>query len=217
VRPRLPVIKGIIAIASACVVSEACRSQSHGTTPEPCAPVSAALPATTSAEGLAGEYRLNLVASSGPRKGSAAEGTLHLEPQDSSRRYRMGLAGRVDSTIVHPLLGSTDLDLNAVDAISVGRTDSRNPERPGVLVIERHARPGRTPQSEITMRLGSDANRSGQTRFDGGYTALRVRKVGPQGFAGSWSSGVTGERAAGFFCAVREDGKDGKVGKEAGR
>jgi hypothetical protein len=200
-------LKALIAIASACLVSEACRSQSNGTTPEACAPVSAALPAAASAEGLAGEYRLNLVASSGPRKGSAAEGTLWLEPQDSSRRYRMGLGGRVDSTVLHPLMGSTDLDLNPVHAVSVGRTDSRDPEQPGVLVIERHARPGKAPHAEITMRLGSDANRSGQIRFDGGYTALRVQKVGPHGFAGSWSSGVTGERAAGYFCATRLDTK----------
>jgi hypothetical protein len=182
---------------------EACRSQSSGTSPEACSPVPAALPATGSADGLAGEYRLSLVASSGPRKDGAVEGALWLEPQDSSRRYRTGLGGRVDSTILHPLRGGTDVDLSRVYAVSVGRTDSRDPEQPGVLVIERHARSGKAPQTEITMRLGSDANRAGQVRFDGGYTALRVRKVGPAGFAGSWASGLTGERAGGYFCATR--------------
>jgi hypothetical protein len=180
-----------------------CRSQSGKAVPEACAPVTDTLPATASAGGLTGKYKLKLVAVSGAKKGEAVEGTLWLQPHDSARHYPPRLGGRVDSTVLHPLFGAVELDLDAVHAISVGRIDSRDPNQPGVLVIERHARPGRTPLAEITMRLGSDANRADQTRFDGGYTALRIRRMGPEGFAGSWGSGVTGERAAGYFCATR--------------
>lgn len=196
-------IRTLTAIAAASLMSEACRSQVGKANPEDCTPASTALPATASAEGLAGEYRLKLVASSGAKKGAVAEGTLRLLPQDRTRRYRARLGGNVDSTVEHPLFGAAELDLGAVDAVAVGRIDSRDPERPGVLVIERHARPGRAPLAEITLRLGSEANRPDRTRFDGGYTAFRVQKAGPEGFAGTWGSGVTGESAAGYFCAVR--------------
>ena len=199
-------IRTLTAIAAASLMSEACRSQVGKADPEDCTPVSAALPATASAEGLAGEYRLKLVALAGPREGAVAEGKLWLLPQDSTRRYRARLGGNVDSTVSHPLFGAANLDLNAVDAVAVGRIDSRDPEKPGVLVIERHARPGRTPLAEITLRLGSEANRADRTRFDGGYTALRVRQVSSHGFAGSWGSGLTVERSAGYFCATRTDG-----------
>jgi hypothetical protein len=196
-------IRILAAIAAASFMSEGCRPQIEKANPEDCTPVSTSLPASASAEGLAGEYRLKLVAVAGAKEGAVAEGNLWLLPQDSTRRYRARLSGNVDSTVVHPLFGAADLDLNPVDAVAVGRIDSRDPERPGVLVLERHARPGRTPLAEITLRLGSEANRPDRTRFDGAYTALRVQKVGPHGFAGSWGSGVTGERTSGYFCATR--------------
>jgi hypothetical protein len=111
--------------------------------------------------------------------------------------------------VVHPFYGAADVDLAAIDGVSVGNTTSLDPMQPGVLVMERRAVPGQSPAPEIVMRLGSDANRRDRQRFDGGYTALHVRQVGPDRLAGSWSSGVTAERAAGYFCAVRKDGKNG--------
>lgn len=150
------------------------------------------LPAASSAEGLAGEYQLRLVATSGARKGAATEGKLRLEPQTDARR---------------PLYGSTDVDLAAIDAVLVGNTTSHDPMQPGVLVLERHAAAGQPPLAEITIRLGSDANRRDRQRFDGGYTALRVRQIGPGRLAGSWASGVTAERAGGYFCATKKDGR----------
>jgi hypothetical protein len=78
--------------------------------------------------------------------------------------------------------------------------------QPGVLVIEHHKVTGQAAAVEITIRLGSEANRQGlQHRVDGGYMALRVREASPKRLAGTWSSGVTMERAAGYFCAVRKD------------
>jgi hypothetical protein len=40
-------------------------------------------------------------------------------------------------------------------------------------------------------------------RFDGGYTALRVRELNPDGFAGNWESGAPMPAARGHFCATR--------------
>ncbi|HEV8177114.1 MAG TPA: hypothetical protein VGP44_05440 [Gemmatimonadales bacterium] len=179
--------------------------------------MSAELPAASSATGLAGEYSLKLVATSGAKKGGAAEGTLRLDPQTDSLRYRSRLGGAPDSTVLHPLYGATDVDLSLVDAVSVGSTTSLDPSRPGVLVMERRSAPDRLPRTDIIIRLGSDANRTDRQRFDGGYTALRVREVGPGRLAGSWASGVATERAAGYFCASRvlgKDKKDRKGGKE---
>ena len=165
------------------------------------------LPAASSATGLAGEYRLRLVATSGAKKGASVEGKLRLDSQTDSLRYRSRLGAAPDSTVLHPLYGATDVDLSLVDAVSVGSTTSLDPSRPGVLVMERRSAPDRSPRTDIIIRLGSDANRTDRQRFDGGYTALRVRQVGPGGLAGSWASGVATERAAGYFCAMRVGGR----------
>ena len=186
-----------------------CRSQSGTASPEQCAPVSTELPEVASANRLAGEYHLRLVATSGAKKGAAAEGTLRLDSQTDSLRYRRRLGGTLDSTVLHPLYGATDVDLSRVDAVSVGSTTSLDPSRPGVLVMERRAAPNRSPRTDIIIRLGSEANRTDRQRFDGGYTALRVRRLDPGGLAGSWASGVGTERAAGYFCATRMSGRDG--------
>lgn len=201
------------ALGATCIVSltahllllSGCRSQSSTPSPEKCAPVSTNLPETASATRLAGEYRLRLVATSGAKKGAVADGTLRLDRQNDSLRYRSRLGGARDSTVLHPLYGATDVDLTLVDAVSVGSTSTLDPARPGVLVIERRSAPGRPPKTEIILRLGSDANRMDRQRFDGGYTALRARKVGRGRLAGSWASGVGTERAAGYFCATRKD------------
>ena len=188
----------------------ACRAQSSGASPQECAPTTAELEAGSSAGGYAGEYQLRLVATSGVKKGSTAEGMLKLEPQGQALRYRTRPGGATDSSVVHPLYGAAEVDLEAVDAVLVGNITSLDPMRPGVLVVERHARSGPAPRAEIVLRLGSDANRRDRQRVDGGYTALHVRQLSSDGFTGTWGSGITGERAAGYFCAVRMGGKDGK-------
>ena len=189
-------------VAIAAVV--ACRGTGGQATPEQCAPVTDELPAPSTADGLAGDYQLRLVATSGAKTGAAAEGSLMLQPQSEPLRYRTRLGGGRDTTVVHRLYGSADLDLAGVDAVLVGSTTSLDPTMPGVLVIESHQRPGQAPRSEIVVRLGSEANRRDRQRVDGGYTALRVRELSPSGFSGTWGSGITGERSAGYFCAVRK-------------
>jgi len=190
-----------------------CRA-SGGVAPQDCAPVTSELSAETSAEKIGGEYQLRLVATSGVKAGSRVDGTLRLQPQTGELRYRSWPGS--DSSVVHPMYGAAELELAAVDAIQVGSISSTDPMAPGVLVIEQHARAGQPPRADITLRLGSEANRRDRQRVDGGYMALRVRRVDSSGFAGSWASGVLRERSAGYFCAVRMggNGKDGKHGKE---
>jgi hypothetical protein len=185
------------------VVLLACRGAAGRASPEKCAPVTADLPLSSTSAGLEGEYQLRLVATSGAKTGTAVEGTLTLQSQPEALRYQTRPGGAPDTTVSHPLYGSTDLDLAAVDAVSVGSTTSTDPMQPGVLVVERYSASRQARPATITIRLGSEANRRDRQRFDGGYTALRVRQVGPGRLAGSWSSGVTAESAAGYFCATR--------------
>jgi hypothetical protein len=177
-----------------------CSGAAGGATPEECAPVTAEIPASGTVTPAVGEYQLRLVATSGAKTGASVEGTLSLQPQPDALRYRTGLGGTVDTSVVHPLYGSADVDLAAVDAVSVGSTTSKDPMQPGVLVVERHTS-GDDASIEIVVRLGSEANRRDRQRFDGGYTVLRVRHVSDKRMAGTWASGITAERAAGYFCA----------------
>lgn len=187
--------------------SSTCGSSAGRVDSEICAPVSAELSPASSTEGLAGEYRLKLVATSGVKKGTTVDGVLRLKPQRQDLLYRTNLGGGRDSTVLHPYYGAAEVDLALIGAVPVGSTTSLDPMQPGVLVMERHAAAGQPPMAEIIIRLGSEANRRDRQRFDGGYTVLRVRRVGPGRLAGSWSSGVTAERAAGYFCATRDDGR----------
>lgn len=189
------------------LVAWSCRAPSDRPAPQECAPPTSELPSTSSADGIAGEYQLRLVATSGAKSGSAVDGALTLQPQSGQLRYRVRPGGATDSAVGHPFYGAADVDLNAVDAVMVGDITSLDPAQPGVLVVQSHARAGQTPRAEIMLRLGSDANRQDRQRIDGGYTALRVRQLSPGGFSGTWASGVVSEQSAGYFCAVRADGR----------
>ena len=180
-----------------------CRSAASGAAPQECAPVTSALDPASSAEGYEGDYMLRLVATSGNKSGSTTEGKMKLLPQRQDLRYRIRPGGAVDSAVVQPLYGPAELDLDAVDAVQVGTTASDDPMQPGVLVVESHARAGQPPSAQIVLRFGSEANRRDRQRIDGGYTALRVRKMSSTGFSGTWASGITRERSAGYFCATR--------------
>ena len=100
-----------------------------------------------------------------------------------------------------PFYGAADIDVPEVGALPLGTTTSNDPLQPGVLVIQNS--PDDTTARSLVMRLGSEINRRNAVPFDGGYTVLRVRLVGPDSFLGSWASGTVTEVAAGFFCAVR--------------
>jgi hypothetical protein len=167
-----------------------------------CAAPSSELPDTATAARLSGEYRLRLAATAGPRSGQAVNAHLRLAPLADSLQVPPPMLGVQDTTTRFPLAGSTDLDPAAVGGVDTGDNASPDPIAPGVLVIERH--PGATDApASVMLRLGAVANRRGLTRFDGGYFALSVRRIDPDGFAGTWSSGAAGQAAAGYFCAER--------------
>ena len=137
---------------------------------------------------LEGEYRLLLTVREGGKTEASTAGTLTLVRRDSA-----GV----------PFYGWTDVDLSEVDAHQLGALDSRSMESPGVLVLTTGYPddPGRI--RGVTIRLGSNANRSGMAVFDGAYTALYVRWISEGGFGGDWASGVRGPEVTGDFCAIR--------------
>lgn len=157
------------------------------------------LPMDVTAQTWAGEYHLVMVATSGDSAGRSVSGTMRLMVQ--SEELQVPPMGSLDDGTRMLLYGSTDIDLRVILAVEVGALDSDDPLAPGVLVIERPVERDGGTSMEITVRLGSEANRRGMTRFDGGYTALFVRQASTGGFAGNWASGVTGQLSSGDFCA----------------
>ena len=146
-------------------------------------------------EAAAGNYLLTLVARAAADGQVSVSGTLHLEPNEPALR----LFAEGVST---PLYGWVDIELQAVGALEIGDAGSRDPLRPGVLVLEQ--RPASTAVPEITLRLGSFANlRTESGAFDGGYLALHVEHLEPGRFRGRWVSGVHATRVEGHFCAAR--------------
>ena len=159
-----------------------------------CAPVGEmALPREATADGFAGTYRLVLVSPGEQER--RAEGTLSLMRQADSLRSVPGIGGAPDPVASMPVYGTADIELEAVGGLRLGDLSSTDPTMPGVGAYQR---PG-----DITLRLGSETNRRGVVRFDGGFMALQVREVTDQGFRGTWASGVTGRDATGYFCATR--------------
>jgi hypothetical protein len=157
-----------------------------------------------SAERLHGSYRLQLVATKGPKSGESVEGTLRIRPYERALRA-VTVNGIRDTAASYVLYGGVDVDLGRIGAIRPGDPGTEDPMRPGVLVIER--------KGTVVLRLGSEANRRDRARFDGGYTALRVQELDGDRFRGTWASGVRSQRSAGYFCAMRVEKKDGKDGR----
>jgi hypothetical protein len=162
---------------------------------KPCEAPSDSLTAVTTLGKAQGHYRLTMAATAGKQKGARVDGRLRLAPNDARHLFRSRLGGTRDTVTRYPLYGSADIDLGAVDAVKPGELSSFNPDLPGVLAIE-------TPKS-VMLRLGTESNRPGVVRFDGGYTVLRVQRVQGDGFDGTWNSGASMPVAGGYFCAVR--------------
>ena len=162
--------------------------------PQTCAPVQA--PASDpAATDLVGQYTVRLIATSGAKEGASASGRLTLMEQDSAYRGLKREDGSVDTTFTFPLYGTAEVDFASVGATTPGDAASSDPLSPGVLVIER---PGR-----LMLRVGSESNRRGVRRFDGGYTVLQVQQITDGGFTGTWRSAVGLEESGGHFCAVK--------------
>ena len=135
-----------------------------------------------------GDYEIELTALAGERTGETTRGQLTLLPRDS-----VGV----------PYYGWTDLQLDAVGAHRLGDPGSRDRSAPGVLVLTGPDTADPAGAGSVTLRIGSQANRSDIIRFDGAYTALYVRWVVDGGFGGEWASGVTAPEAEGEFCALK--------------
>ena len=163
--------------------------------PQACAPVDTTASPDLAAAGLAGEYTVQLIATSGAKQGASAGGRMALMEQDSAYRALERVDGSVDTTFTFPLYGTAQVDFASVGATTPGDAASSDPLSPGVLVIER---PG-----GVMLRVGSESNRRGVRRFDGGYTVLQVRQITDRGFAGTWRSAVGLEESGGHFCAVK--------------
>jgi hypothetical protein len=160
------------------IAAAACRAPRQDMAPGDCAPPAATmLRADAGADSLVGAFALTVVALTGPRAGERATGSLALLRADT----------------LH--YGSAEIDLAAVGAVGSGALATSDPLAPGVRVF---AVPG-----NIMLRLGADANNPREIRFEGSYTVLRVRELGPAGARGVWVSGAVEEVASGYFCATR--------------
>lgn len=198
----------IAVIAAGMALAAACRPPRPevGSAVDSCVEGGPPLTPGSAARALAGSHRLSLTAESGPRAGTSVEGPLVLRTLPDSAAP-VAVLGIPDSSVTHPLAGTLELDPHELGAAATGDLRSADPAAPGVLVIER--RPKRPDAAvEITLRLGADANREGEVRFDGGYFALTVRRLSPKGFAGTWASGGAiapggSQGAGGSFCARR--------------
>jgi len=174
------------------LLAAGCRSRPAEAAPESCAPSTAALHPSLPAVSLAGAYRVRLVATAGPRRDSSTEGRLELvapaEPDSGSRRPA--------------LVGTGNLRLEEIGAPSAD-LDSRDPDRPGVVVFDLPPSADTTNAPRVLLRLGAEANRRDVVRLEGASTVLRVREVRPDGFIGDWTAHAPLPVAEGYFCAWR--------------
>ncbi|HYR10425.1 MAG TPA: hypothetical protein VEQ60_21805 [Longimicrobium sp.] len=175
----------------------ACPGRAPAPAAVACAPVAGELAAGARTDALAGAFRLTLVADRGPFTGRSVEGTLRLQPFGARPVPVPAAAG-----FRYPLFGGTDVDLAAVGAVAPGAVDRADAARPGVLVLE-SVPGGPAGRNSVMLRLGADANRGGDPRFDGAFTALTVTAIDAGRFAGRWQSGGGDQQASGYFCAER--------------
>lgn len=167
----------------------------------PCAPAEGELAAGARADGLAGQFRLTMTATRGAQSGQSATGTLRLEPFGGRPLPVAAAAG-----VRYPLFGGADVDVSRVGAFAVGDVRRADPAGPGVLVMEYARANAPAGTNDILLRLGADANRRGEQRFDGAFLALAVRSLSADGFAGTWESGAGQPQSSGYFCAQRMAG-----------
>jgi hypothetical protein len=169
----------------------------------PCKAAAGTLAADARAEGLAGDYKLTLVATTGPRSGSSVSGRMRLVRYGANNPRATPRAGEPGANARYPIYGSADIPLDAVGAIAFGSIESMDAAAPGVLGIQWSSGPPSAPTPEITLRFGADANRADLLPFDGSHMALFVRALTSTGFAGRWTSSDGARETTGYFCAER--------------
>ncbi|HET7234466.1 MAG TPA: hypothetical protein VFJ16_30920 [Longimicrobium sp.] len=192
----MPRLAGVLA-AAAVAGAASCPAAQPSAVAAPCAAVAAGS-APVRASGLAGEYRLSLVATRGSRAGTSVAGGLRLAA------YAQPAQG--PGNVRYPLYGSATLALDSVGAVAPGDIGSANPSRPGVRVIE-WQRSDAASRTQLTLRFGADANGPETGQIEGTRLALFVDSVAPSGFYGRWESGTPDQRSGGHFCAERTAGR----------
>lgn len=191
----------LAAAATGCAANQARGDQECTPLPE-----ATELLADVRAGNLAGSYRVVLVGTSAEYTGRQIEGALELYPQDSALQS-LAVAGGVPVTgAAMPLYGALDAAIEQVGGMRLGSSTLLDPTQPGVAVLEQVTQSETGSVMSITMRVGSDANNRDMVRFDGGFMALYVREVTPEGFRGTWASGVRGPEHEGYFCATKRNG-----------
>lgn len=143
----------------------------------PCTAADSTTRNAATADPFGGDYRLTMIATSGDRTGHSVSGTLAFD----------GHAGHAS------------IALATVGAVAAGDIGSRDPSRPGVLLV-------RVPNDSTgapMLRFGADANRSDMRAFDSAYLVLPVDAVTTTGFSGRWRSGLGTSVSGGYFCAER--------------
>jgi len=162
--------------------------------PDECTLGEGVAPGSFDATDWTGEYALVLLGPDAVR----VEGSLTLVEQAPELQSVVGPGGEVAANTRMPLYGWADIDLDPAGAAVPGSLASEDPGAPGVILLESTVG-DQAPR--LMLRLGAEANRRGQTRFDGAFTVLRITEAAADGFRGRWSSGVGLDRAEGTFCA----------------
>ncbi len=132
----------------------------------------------------AGSFRVHFIA-----EGRGVEGRLELGPGESPE-------GRI-------LVGHTDLELNAVGAVTQGSAASTEAGAPGVAVFLLSPAPGEEGP-RILLRFGAELNRDDRRPVEGATTVARVHRIRDDGFDALWESRGFNLRLQGHLCAWRE-------------
>ena len=198
--PRSCLVLSNVALFAVCAAAQQATS-----TPCAISPVGAKRPATTLAVGT---YELTLVATTGLKTGNATTGSLWLTrttPSDSSPKtgHRPARSGRRGV----PYYGSAVVDFERVgapvfrDDTLVPPPESRDPVRPGVLVLLQNWQTDTLPRT-LVLVIGSLSNRRDDEGWmDGPGIGLWVRSTTGSDFSGDWYEFGIIRGGQGHFCA----------------
>jgi hypothetical protein len=164
---------------------------------------------------LAGSYELVLVADSGRWRGQRAVGELSLWKYTASIARSAGDSIRIDTTST-PFFGKVRIDFDKVGAPVRNNDedsppDSRDPLRPGVLVVRR-IDPRDSTHRSTQLLISTVANRRdyppGTIALDGTGIYLEVTRADTAAgsFAGYWDRYGLLAGGSGFFCARTKGG-----------
>ena len=155
-----------------------------------------------------GIYHLEVVATSGSRKGKRVTGTLWLQQTSlQDRSPRTGEGPPIDEDRSRfPLFGWLDAQLQNVGAPCYGDAigSSRDPIYPGVLGIS-SPQAGDGSLSELVLVIDTASNeRRRITDVDGSCIGLYVQHTAAYGFAGTWRNWGIFVDGSGCFTASRK-------------